>query len=141
MSGSIRLHPKHGLNPTITTCFWCGEDKNEIALLGAAYSREAPRHMLLNYDPCDGCKENMEKGIVLIEADTSPFGKNQQPMQRDSVHGDIYPSGRWCVISEEATMRMLPEGPHRDSVIKHRKAFIEPTVADRIFGAPTKGAE
>lgn len=42
---SVRLHPKYGVNPTIPTCFWCGKDKNEIALLGAAYKEEAPMHM------------------------------------------------------------------------------------------------
>lgn len=30
----IEISPKHGLNPTIPVCFWCGKEKNEIALLG-----------------------------------------------------------------------------------------------------------
>lgn len=34
MSNSIRLSPKHGLNPSISVCFFCGEDKNEIILPG-----------------------------------------------------------------------------------------------------------
>ena len=34
MSGkSIRLHPKHGVNPTTGQCFWCGEPDGTIALL------------------------------------------------------------------------------------------------------------
>lgn len=57
MSDSIRLHPEHGLNPTLCTCFWCGEDTGEIALLGATYNGEAPMHMVLNYEPCAACKE------------------------------------------------------------------------------------
>jgi hypothetical protein len=28
---SIKLSPKHGVNPTICTCMWCGKPKNEIA--------------------------------------------------------------------------------------------------------------
>ena len=31
---SIKLSPKHGLNPTIATCFYCGKDKNELILAG-----------------------------------------------------------------------------------------------------------
>ena len=38
----IKLSPKHGLNPTMPVCFWCGKEKNEVA------------HILINkveYDP------------------------------------------------------------------------------------------
>ena len=30
MAKSIPLSPKHGLNPTIPVCAWCGKEKNEI---------------------------------------------------------------------------------------------------------------
>ena len=33
-NAGIKLSPKHGLNPTIPVCFWCGEERNEVALLG-----------------------------------------------------------------------------------------------------------
>ena len=40
----MKLSPKHGLNPLIPGCFWCGESKNEIALLGRLPGdAEAPR--------------------------------------------------------------------------------------------------
>jgi len=29
----IKLSPKYGINPTIPLCFWCGQEKNEIALM------------------------------------------------------------------------------------------------------------
>ena len=31
---SIRLSEKHGLNPTLGVCFFCGEETGEIGLLG-----------------------------------------------------------------------------------------------------------
>ena len=34
MRMALKLSPKHGLNPTISVCFWCGEEKDESALLG-----------------------------------------------------------------------------------------------------------
>ena len=37
MSNSIRLHKEHSLNPTLCTCFYCGKETGEIALLGASY--------------------------------------------------------------------------------------------------------
>ena len=33
-TNSIKISQKHGVNPTIPICFWCGKEKNEIALLG-----------------------------------------------------------------------------------------------------------
>ena len=59
----ILLSPKHGLNPTIPICFWCGEEKNEIALMGRIGDArkgedfEAPMHAVLDYEPCDKCRE------------------------------------------------------------------------------------
>ena len=42
MSDSIKVSPKHGLNPTIPQCFWCGKDKSEIALLGKMDKEDSP---------------------------------------------------------------------------------------------------
>ncbi len=52
MSAGIKVSPKHGVNPTIPICFWCGEEKGEIALLGKLPGdAEAPRNMVLDYEP------------------------------------------------------------------------------------------
>ena len=53
-NAGIKLSPKHGLNPTIPVCFWCGEERNEVALLGHSGDGrkhedfEAPRHMVID---------------------------------------------------------------------------------------------
>ena len=52
MSNNIRLHKKYGLNPTLSTCFYCGKETGEIALLGAAYDGEAPMHLCTSLEPC-----------------------------------------------------------------------------------------
>ena len=61
---SILLSPKHGVNPTIPVCFWCGREKNEVALMGYLKGRggediAAPMHMVIDYEPCDECRQNM----------------------------------------------------------------------------------
>lgn len=94
MKNSIRLHPEHGLNPTLPKCWWCGEDTGEIALLGAAYKGAAPTHMVIDKNPCDKCKAGMAKGITVMEADEIP------------PHAA---TGRWVVITEEACRRVFPE--------------------------------
>jgi len=68
---SLRLHQKHGVNPTICQCYFCGNDKNEIALLGAAYKEEAPMKMIIDLEPCEACKERMETFVALIESESS----------------------------------------------------------------------
>ena len=67
-NSSIRLHPKYGVNPTISSCIICGKEKNEIALLGATYKEQAPMHMVISIEPCDDCKEKyLTTGIMLVE--------------------------------------------------------------------------
>lgn len=56
MGKSIKISKKYGVNPTIPVCFFCGEQKNEVALLGhiGDYRKgediEAPRYAVLDYE-------------------------------------------------------------------------------------------
>lgn len=62
MSKSIRISEKHGLNPCIPICPFCGQEKNELALLGYIKGdKEAPKSAILNLEPCDTCRENLEE--------------------------------------------------------------------------------
>ena len=119
MDKGIRLHKKFGLNPTITRCFVCGEDKNEIALLGAAYEGEAPMHLCLDKEPCDKCKEHMKQGIILISV-------------RDGESGDNpYRTGGWVVIKEEALKKVIND----PKLLENRMMFV-PDAAWKALGLP-----
>jgi hypothetical protein len=120
---SIRLHPKHGVNPTMGVCAWCGQPDGSVALLGAAYHGEAPRYMVVSDEPCDSCKSHMAKGITFIEARESTVGRGPQR------------TGRWCVLTEDAVRRLVRE-PLLAHVLKHRKALLEPETWERM-GLPT----
>lgn len=100
---SIRLSKKHGLNPTIRTCFWCGESTNEILLLGASYKGEAPMNMIAGYEPCDKCKELFAQGIQLVEVSDSPVIENQPALNYQ------YPTGHFWVVTEDYIKRVLQE--------------------------------
>lgn len=69
MSNGITLSPKYGVNPTIPVCFWCGEEKNEVALMGHIGDGrkhedfEAPMHMVLNFEPCTEAAKRIFNGI------------------------------------------------------------------------------
>ena len=89
MGKSIRLHPKHGLNPTVPICFYCQKEKGEVALLGAAYKGEAPMHMVLDLVPCEKCKEKIGDGVILLE-------KHDR---------EAKPTGRFIVLRRESWSR------------------------------------
>lgn len=108
----IRLHPKHGLNPTIPRCAWCGEDKNEVALLGSKYKGEAPMHMVIDDVPCEKCQAQMDKGITLFEAAMGIDGKPHR-------------TGRFVVITEDAARRVFTE-PMLTDVLRVRSAHVDP---------------
>lgn len=121
MGDSIRLHPVHGVNPTIPTCFLCGESKNELVLLGAAYKGEAPMKICLDKTPCDKCKGFMAKGIIFISI------RNGEP-QSDNP----YRTGAWCVVTEEAFRRWPLDEASKEDGLKSRVMFIEDGAWDKL---------
>ena len=119
----MRLHNKHGLNPTLAVCFWCGKERGDIALLGAAYKGEAPTRMVIDYAPCDACKAERAKGVTLIEC--------------SGDEGDPRPTGRWCVVNDAAIRRCIVPTEQAEAVIKARAAYLEV----EAYGLLVKGGE
>lgn len=92
---SIKLSDQHGLNPSISVCFFCGEDK-ELKLFGKLKGdAKAPKRIVADYMPCKACEEKMRKGATIIEVTREDTG--MLPIS----HG-AWPTGRWCVISHSA---------------------------------------
>ena len=110
---SIKLSPKYGVNATIPICFFCGKEKNEIALLGKIGKRdediEAPKNMLIDYEPCESCKALMAQGITLIAVSEHENTKNQPP-----IHKGLYPTGSWSVMKREAFERIFNDKIEED---------------------------
>ena len=131
MSKSIRLSEKHGVNPTIPVCFWCGEEKNEIALLGKLpKDQEAPRSMWIagDYEPCEKCKKRRELGIDFIEALEQPaLGENQPP------YYGYFPTGRHVVLKEEAARRIFGDLGNIEQIIEARFTFIDRDAMNWLF--------
>ena len=133
---SIRLSEKHGVNPTVGICYWCGQDDGTIALLGRLpQDREASHKTVLSYEPCTACKDMWVQGITLIEVEEWPVGEGQPPInatRHNKVpHDAIYPTGRWCVMTEEAFQRVF-SGPEIEATLKHRKAYIQREVYEYL---------
>lgn len=115
MQNSIRLHPKHGLNPCLDLCFWCGEAKG-LRLLGNSYKEMAPHDgLVFDYQPCENCLKAFDSGTALIEV----VEGEGQPIQ-----GNLVPTGRWWVIKPEAAEQVFGRS--------ERKMLIEPQVAKKL---------
>ena len=129
---SIKLSPKYGVNPTIPVCFWCGEDKNEVAMLGhigdgrKGEDIEAPKRMVLDYGPCDKCNESMNLGITCVEVTDIPPHEGMP----EFLDGH-YPTGKWVVIKPEAAKRIFDL-----DLEKGKKLMVSEEAFSAIFTSP-----
>lgn len=111
---SIRISNKHGVNPSLSVCYYCGGDKNELILAGALPGdKPAPHRGVWNYEPCDECAEFMKRGVICIGVDESKTTDQKNP----------YRDGNWCVITAEALERLV-RPPLCDEILRRRVAFI-----------------
>jgi len=128
----IKISPKHGLNPSVTVCFFCGKSVG-VAICGHLKGdQEAPRTMM-SYpeEACDECKDWMTKGIYLVGID---------PERSDPKKGlnGFYRSGQCTVVSEEAFRRLFDGGAEAVKFgLKHRWTFIDGTMLAQIIDAST----
>jgi len=135
---SIRLSQKHGVNPSLGVCFWCGEDDGTVLLLGRLKDdAEAPRRACVSYEPCAKCAEQMAQGIQFFEATDTPNHTGLPPMANGA-----YPTGRWVVLKEEAVGKVITNEDMLARTLRYRKAAIEPGVYNAVFGhIPDMGGE
>lgn len=134
---NIRLSKKHGVNPSVEVCFWCGEPMG-VALLGKLKGDvEAPREICRSYEMCDKCKEHNKTMIHMIEASTTPLHE-YQPSINPGLNA--YPTGRNFWIKDEALKRILkPES--FEETLKCRSALLEPEVFDEFLNMAQENSE
>lgn len=105
MSKGIRISEKYGLNPSITTCFWCGKDVG-VALFGRTKGDvEAPKRICLDLEPCDECQKRFAEGVHFIEVtpDGSRYGNSPKFAFRPEGEAiPMYPTGRFAVVKATA---------------------------------------
>lgn len=126
----IKLSPKHGVNPCIPICCWCGKEKNEIVLLGKLKDdAEAPRNAVIDYEPCDECQVKFDLGVVFIEVTKNQPNKNVTPIQ-EQYGIPLYPTFRYSVIKLEAAKRLFRD----ESLINGSRLLIEDDLYSELVG-------
>ena len=134
MAKNIKISPKHGVNPTIPICAWCGEQKNEIALLGHIGDKrkgedlEAPRTCILDYEPCEKCAEMWSLGVAVLEATTQRPKPYRPPMKQDKGV-DIYPTLRAVVLKPASASALFQQ-----EMQAGQRVLLEAEAFERIFG-------
>ena len=134
---NVRLSKKHGVNPTIPVCAWCGEQKNEIAMLGQIdkADSEAPKNCVLDYNPCDKCAEQWSQGVAILEATTHRPQPYRPPMKQDKGI-DIYPTMRMVVINPESASQIFGS-----EMSAGQRVLLEDTAFEQIFGDAIRARE
>ena len=125
---SIRLSEKHGVNPTMCKCFFCGEVKH-IALMGKLKGDvEAPMSCVMDYEPCEKCEEAMSQGVTLIEVSDVQPSDNRPPLKAEG-NKSVYPLGGYVVIKPEAFSQMTNR-----EWSAGQKCFVDSEVMKNLIG-------
>lgn len=120
MKKDIRVSPKHGLNPSLLQCPYCG-DEYGVALLGYLKGDIKAPGRVSTGEPCDKCIGYMKIGVILIEVDESKSPDKNNP----------YRTGKIAVVKDEAVERMM-NPDMAIQVLRKRVCFIPSDVWDRL---------
>lgn len=112
--GSIKLSPKHGVNPSITHCECCGKELG-LALFGKLKGDEqVPKDVYMGL--CEDCQKVVDAdGLMIIEVRDGESGKNP------------YRTGRLVGITKEAKERMFKD-------ITYNICYMEQSMFNPMFG-------
>lgn len=129
MNDSIKLSPKHGLNPSLVKCFWCGEDMG-IALCGRLKGDiEAPRAMITGYEPCDKCREYFSQGILVAGYSRKALIDNLPSVGHTDKGEPLYLDGSHIVMTEQGISHFLSNQDEID---------VNEVIEKRILFAPSE---
>jgi hypothetical protein len=121
----IVLSPKHGVNPSIMRCFYCGEEFG-VALPGLLEGDvEAPRSAIWSMEPCTECETLMKSGIILLGIDSSKSDTNKGV-------GGFYRTGHYVVTTEEYFKKNITGDDIVGFALKHRWCFVEGSLLDHL---------
>ena len=143
----FHLHREFGLNPAIPLCFYCGEEKREIILAGAACRGEAPRNAVWDLQPCDNCEALMQRGIIMIGVESeAEFDKIEKariahegehcrkpPERRPPFIPGPYRSGHWLVVSDDLVRRIVSPPELAQQILRVRWTFAQKEICQRIL--------
>ena len=136
------LHPKHGLNPTLTTCYYCNEPA-DILLVGsqtkafkAAGLANEDGEMKMNIGvvdakPCSKCEGYMKQGVILISMRDSEETEMEKAKQEKRLPNP-YRTGGWVVVRDEFIKRVIHPPELANQILKQRCCFVPDSAWDKL---------
>jgi hypothetical protein len=122
---TLRLSEKHGVNPALDLCYFCGEAKGVVMFGRMKGDAPAPHGVVLDKQPCDECAAHMKAGVILIEVKEGEEGENPHRL------------GGFAVLKDDAINRIVQPPELAAQILKQRVAFV-PHDAWVMLGLPTK---
>lgn len=156
---SIKLSPKHGFNLFMPGCFWCGKEKEIIALPGKVNRNddEMKNGMVVDIEPCDKCKTLFDSvknqgGILILEVSDDPekdLGKERGEYVRTvntmSGRTEMFLTGSYAGIREQAFNDIFRNDNSNeicDNVIAGERAmYLDHEIYQEVFGNIQKEME
>lgn len=118
----VRLSPKHGMNPSIAKCYFCGGDTGEVILAGRLKGdAQAPREAVWHKNPCPACVEYMKQGVIIIGV-ISPNYKGEEPER----------TGHFMVVSDDFIRRNITPKELADKILHKRVVFMKKEACDML---------
>lgn len=130
----INFDEKHGLNPSLDICFYCGEDKGVVLFgklnsdikghfesQGQSEDGKAPRKVVMTKTPCKKCIEHMKQGVLFISIDESKTVDEENP----------YRTGYMTLLKEEAVVRIFCEDMSK-KMLERRAVFLPDEMWDLL---------
>lgn len=133
----IPISPKHGVNPSIDICFFCGGETGSIILNGKMRGDiEAPKYTVSSYTPCQKCQKCIDEGVGLIEVtDIQPRDGRPRIAAENKEHPDLYPTGYLAVITTKAAHEILdPNLEQGMTVLMDTLMFQDLMASDKLGG-------
>lgn len=115
-------------------CFWCTKETGKPVMLPEVNGKKPPARAILNYEPCEACKEMFSKGIHIIGVVDKPFAETMPPIVCEEEM-KLYPTGSFFVASPEWTEQMLKANNNQrmvENVLKHRVLMMPDEIVQGI---------
>lgn len=116
-------------------CFWCTKETGKPVMLSEVNGKKPPLKAILNYEPCESCKDMFSRGIHVIGVVTEPLAETIPPIMKDGNIA-LYPTGSFFVATPEWTTQMLKTNDKQEmiqDVLSHKVLMMPEEIVSQII--------
>ncbi len=131
MANNIYLDDKHGVNPSIAQCFYCGQDdklilvgKKTKGFNGVSDDNQMPQKCgIIDMEPCPECREFMNQGIILISI--SDDSENEMMLANEENRPpNPFRTGKFAVVKDHFIEHTINPPELAKDILLKRFCFV-----------------